>query len=60
MDEKKRIFSLIFLIDLFAHQAAIAIENAHLFAEVQSQKRYSESLVQNSPAAIVSVDMDGN
>jgi GAF domain-containing protein len=48
------------LINLFAHQAAIAIENAHLFAEVQSQKRYSESLVQNSPAAIVSVDMDGN
>jgi PAS domain S-box-containing protein len=48
------------LINLFAHQAAIAIENAHLFAEVQSQKRYSESLVQNSPAAVVSVDMDGN
>ncbi len=50
----------IHLINLFAHQAAIAIENAHLFAEVQKQKRYSESLVQNSPAAIVSVDMDGN
>jgi PAS domain S-box-containing protein len=48
------------LINLFAHQAAIAIENAHLFAEVQSQKRYSESLVQSSPVAIVSVDMDGN
>ena len=48
------------LIDLFANQAAIAIENARLFAEVQSQKRYSESLVQNSPVAIVSVDMDGN
>ena len=27
------------LINLFAHQAAIAIENAHLFAEVQSRKR---------------------
>jgi PAS domain S-box-containing protein len=48
------------LINLFAHQAAIAIENAHLFAQVQSQKRYSESLVQNSPVAIVSADMDGN
>jgi PAS domain S-box-containing protein len=47
------------LINLFAHQAAIAIENARLFAEVQSQKRYSESLVQNSPVAIVSVDIDG-
>ena len=48
------------LINLFAHQAAIAIENAHLFAEVQSQRRYSESLVQNSPVAIVSVDTGGN
>jgi PAS domain S-box-containing protein len=48
------------LINLFAHHAAIAIENARLFEEVQSQKRYSESLVQNSPVAIVSVDMDGN
>jgi PAS domain S-box-containing protein len=50
----------IHLINLFAHQAAIAIENAHLFAQVQSEKRYSESLVQNSPVAIVSADMDGN
>jgi len=48
------------LINLFAYQAAIAIENARLFTEVQSQKRYSESLVQNSPVAIVSIDMDGN
>ncbi len=48
------------LINLFAHQAAIAIENARLFAEVQGQKRYSESLIQNSPVAIVSVDINGN
>jgi PAS domain S-box-containing protein len=48
------------LINLFAHQAAIAIENARLFAEVQSQKRYSESLVQNSPVAIVTVDKAGD
>ncbi len=48
------------LISLFAHQAAIAIENARLFAEVRSEKRYSESLVLNSPVAIVSVDLDGN
>jgi PAS domain S-box-containing protein len=48
------------LINLFAHQAAIAIENARLFAEVQNQKRYSESLVQNSPVAIVTVDMAGD
>jgi PAS domain S-box-containing protein len=48
-----------FLVRL-AQQAAIAIENARLFAEVQNQKRYSESLVQNSPVAIVSVDVNGN
>jgi len=48
------------LISLFAHQTAIAIENTRLFEEVQSQKRYSESLVQNSPVAIISVDMNDN
>jgi PAS domain S-box-containing protein len=48
-----------FLVGL-GQQAVIAIENARLFAEIQSQKQYSESLVQNSPTAIVSVDIDGN
>ena len=48
-----------FLVGL-SQQAAIAIENARLFAEVQNQRRYSESLVENSPVAIVSVDIDGN
>jgi PAS domain S-box-containing protein len=48
-----------FLVGL-SQQAAIAIENARLFAEVQNQKRYSESLVENSPVAIVSVDIDGH
>jgi PAS domain S-box-containing protein len=43
-----------------AQQAGLAIENANLFAEVQGQKQYSESLVQNSPVAIVAVDMDCN
>ncbi len=38
-----------------AHQAAIAIENARLFTEVRRQQQYSESLVQNSPVAIVAV-----
>jgi PAS domain S-box-containing protein len=48
------------LAEALAAQAAFAIENARLFAEVESQKLYSESLVQNSPAAIVSVDSAGN
>ena len=40
-----------------ARQAAIAIENARLFDEVQQQKQYSEAVVQNSPVAIVTTDL---
>jgi PAS domain S-box-containing protein len=47
------------LAESLAAQAAFAIENARLFTEAENQKRYSESLVQNSPAAIVSVDGAG-
>ena len=36
-----------------AQQAVVAIENARLFSEVQAQKIFSESLVQNTPVAIV-------
>ena len=43
-----------------AHQAAIAIENARLFEEIQRQKQYSEALLQNSPVAIVTADLQGN
>ena len=42
----------------FAAQAAIAIENARLYAEAQQQKQYYEALVQNSPVAIVTGKMD--
>jgi PAS domain S-box-containing protein len=42
---------------MFAPQAAIAIENARLFASAQ---RYFEDLVLNNPVAIVSVDLDMN
>jgi PAS domain S-box-containing protein len=48
------------VLSLLTDQAAIAIENARLFAEVRSQKQYSESLVQNSPVAIVTTDRNGN
>jgi PAS domain S-box-containing protein len=47
------------LAESLAAQAAFAIENARLFTEVEGQKRYSESLVQNSPTAVVSVDRAG-
>jgi len=39
-----------------ARQAAIAVENARLFAEVQSQRRFSESVVHTSPVAVVVID----
>ena len=39
-----------------SRQAAIAIQNARLFHEVDRQKEYSKSLVINSPVAIVTID----
>ncbi len=46
------------LLNLFAPQAAIAIENARLYTEAQRQKQYFEELLQNSPVAIVTLDRD--
>ncbi len=43
-----------------ARQAAIALDNARLFAEVQAEKQFSEALVENSPVAIVSFDEDAS
>jgi PAS domain S-box-containing protein len=48
------------LLDLFASQAAIAIENARLFTAARHQTQYFEDLVQNSPVAIVTLDLDHN
>ena len=44
------------LLTMFAPQAAIAIENARLYAAAQRQKQYFEELVRNSPVAIVTLD----
>jgi PAS domain S-box-containing protein len=46
------------LLELFAPQAAIAIQNARFFAEAQQQRKYFEELVQNNPVAILTVDVD--
>ena len=46
------------LLELFAPQAAIAIQNARFFTQAQQQKKYFEELVQNNPVAILTVDVD--
>ena len=43
----------------FAAQSVLAIHNAGLFREIQRQKQYSDALVQTSPVAIVTLDLDG-
>ncbi|TFG62158.1 MAG: response regulator, partial [Gemmatimonadales bacterium] len=48
------------LLNLFAPQAAVAIENARLYTEAQRQRRYFEAVVQESPVAIVTLDLEGN
>ncbi|HEV2591075.1 MAG TPA: GAF domain-containing protein, partial [Gaiellaceae bacterium] len=47
------------LLNLFAPQAAIAIENARLYTEAQRQKEYFEAVVVNSPVAIVTLETNG-
>ena len=47
-------------LDGLARQAAIAIQNARLFSEIQRQKDYAGALVENSPVAIVTTDLDAN
>jgi PAS domain S-box-containing protein len=48
------------LLTTMAANMGVAIENARLFEETQRQKQYFESLVQNSPVAIVTTGLDGN
>jgi PAS domain S-box-containing protein len=48
------------LVAAFADQVAIALENARLYQDVQREKQYFESLVLNSPVAIVAIDLEGS
>ncbi len=47
------------LLSTIAANVGAAIQNARLFAEVEGQKQYSESIVSTSPVAIVTVDGEG-
>jgi PAS domain S-box-containing protein len=47
------------LLNTFASQAAVAIENARLYSEAQRQRQYFETLVHTSPVAVVTLDPEG-
>jgi PAS domain S-box-containing protein len=46
------------LLSTIAANVGIALQNARLFTEVQSQKKFSETLILTSPVAIVILDKD--
>ncbi len=48
------------LLQTFASQAVIAIENVRLFEEVTRRKEYFEALFQNNPVAVVTIDNNAN
>jgi hypothetical protein len=58
--DPKRVFGRedLRLLELFAPEAAIAIENARLYTAVQNQRQYFAELVRKSPVAIVTIDMN--
>ena len=47
------------LLALFAAQAAIAIDNAHLYEEVRGTRDFLQSIAENSVDAIVTTDVSG-
>ena len=48
------------LLQLFAPQAAIAIENARLYTDAKRQREYFAAVVSNSPVAIVTLELNGH
>ena len=47
------------LLNLFAPQAAVAIENARLYSEALRQREFFQTVVTESPVAIVTLDLEG-
>ena len=47
-------------LNMFAPPAAIAIENARLYTSAKRERQYFETLVLNSPVAIVTLDSHGS
>ncbi len=46
-------------LQVLSGQLAVAIENAHLFTEVQNAKIYNETLLQNMTTGVIAADVDG-
>ncbi|MGD8634324.1 MAG: GAF domain-containing protein, partial [Anaerolineales bacterium] len=48
------------LLNTIAANVSAAIRNAQLFSEITRQKQYYEAVIENSPAAIVLLDLEAN
>jgi len=50
----------LYLFELFAQQAAMAIHNAQLYDRLRDLKQYNEDIIQQSPVGIIVVDAEYN
>lgn len=46
------------ILQTFAHQAAVAIQNAHLYQEIRHEKQLIETMLTSSPVAIATLNLD--
>jgi PAS domain S-box-containing protein len=50
----------LYLFELFAQQAAIAIHNAQLYSRLKRLKQYNEDIIAQSPVGLIVIDSDYN